>query len=337
MNLNDEVNIDGLENSICLNKRFSTTRLITKEKPKMINNSDDTFESRLFLPASTNPQNSGGLRNKGYFKKSYKERPLVSIITVVYNDKKCLVETILSVINQTYDNVEFIIIDGGSTDGTLDIIRKYENCIDYWISEKDSGIYYAMNKGIKTVSGGWINFMNAGDSFYHSGMLQSIFFRKELHKSKLIYGNVSAYSKEYAIIRKVGRAMDPNDVYMTIPTGHQAIFYSNLAFKEIGCYDTEYKVIADHEWFVRFYKKFGLKELLYIDEIIANYLMEGFSTQNTLLSAKERLNLNLNHFPFLDKRKEVFKYYVRYLRAIVMQYVKKIILYKKLMTYKYGQ
>ena len=83
--LNDEVSIDDLKNSICLDRKFSTTRLISKEKPMMINNSDDTFESRLFLSTGANKQSSGGLRNNGYFKKSYKEKPLVSIITVVYN------------------------------------------------------------------------------------------------------------------------------------------------------------------------------------------------------------------------------------------------------------
>ena len=77
------------------------------------------------------------------------KKPLISIITVIYNDGKKLEETILSILSQTYDNLEFIIIDGSSTDGTIDIIKKYEDKIDYWISEKDSGIFDAMNKGIK--------------------------------------------------------------------------------------------------------------------------------------------------------------------------------------------
>jgi len=82
-----------------------------------------------------------------------KNKPLISIVTVVYNGEEFLEETIKSVVSQTYKNIEYIIIDGGSTDGTVDIIKKYEDKIDYWVSEPDSGIYDAMNKGIDKASG----------------------------------------------------------------------------------------------------------------------------------------------------------------------------------------
>ncbi len=84
-------------------------------------------------------------------------------MTVTYNAEELLEETILSVINQSYKNIEYIIIDGASTDGTIDIIKKYEEKIDYWMSEPDEGIYFAMNKAIEKATGKWINFMNAGD------------------------------------------------------------------------------------------------------------------------------------------------------------------------------
>jgi cellulose synthase/poly-beta-1,6-N-acetylglucosamine synthase-like glycosyltransferase len=109
-----------------------------------------------------NVREKGGLRTKGYFKRSYDEAsglsdnsplPLVTIITVVFNGEKYLEQTIQSVINQAYDNVEYIVIDGGSTDGTVDIIRKYENQIDYWVSEPDGGLYHAINKGITLCMG----------------------------------------------------------------------------------------------------------------------------------------------------------------------------------------
>ena len=91
----------------------------------------------------------GGLRLKNLIKKSQKGKPLVSIITVTYNCDKLLERTIKSVLNLSYDNVEFIIVDGNSRDGTLKIIKKYNNYIDFWISQKDTGIYNAMNKGSK--------------------------------------------------------------------------------------------------------------------------------------------------------------------------------------------
>ena len=114
-------------NTLCLDEKYSTTRLVTKEKLEIVNNPDDKFESVLFLPEDVGRKGEGGLRTKKYFKKSFKDKPLISIITVVFNGEQFLEETIQSVINQTYDNIEYIIIDGGSTDGTLDIIKKYED------------------------------------------------------------------------------------------------------------------------------------------------------------------------------------------------------------------
>ena len=98
----------------------------------------------------------------------------ISVITVAYNASRYIETTILSVINQTYSNIEYIIIDGGSTDGTVDIIKKYSNKISYWISEPDKGIYDAMNKGINKATGEWINFMNAGDTFHNPDTLSAV-------------------------------------------------------------------------------------------------------------------------------------------------------------------
>ncbi len=269
--------------------------------------------------------------------KNHKELPLVSIVTVVYNAEEHIEETIKSIINQTYYNIEYIIIDGGSTDKTKSIINKYTDRIDYFISEPDKGIYDAMNKGIKIATGEWINFMNAGDTFYNSNVLQSIFSRKDTYKYKLIYGNVNAFHKEYGINKIVGREMDVNDIYMKMPTSHQAIFCNSQAFKEIGVYNTDYKVIGDYEWFVRFYKKYRGKELWYINIIISNYSIEGFSTQNTLSSAEEKLKLYSNHFPYLNKRKETLKYYIRLLRALIVKHIKAMKIYHIIMKYNYKE
>ena len=99
------------------------------------------------------------------------KQPLITVVTVVYNDVKHIEDTILSVVNQTYPNIEYIIIDGGSTDGTVDIIKKYADHIAYWVSEPDKGIYDAMNKGLKKATGEWVNFMNSGDCFAQSKTL----------------------------------------------------------------------------------------------------------------------------------------------------------------------
>ena len=108
---------------------------------------------------------SGGLRTRNIFKNSKENNPLISIITVVKNNKKYIEETIKSILDQNYKNFEFIIIDGESIDGTLDIIKKYDanNLIDYWISEKDSGLYDAFNKGLNLARGDMIGFVNSDD------------------------------------------------------------------------------------------------------------------------------------------------------------------------------
>lgn len=150
---------------ISLVNNYSTTRLVTHEPPILKTHPDDTFQTLLSLPISEGRQGEGGLRPQGYFKRSLPDKPLITVITVVYNGAAHLEETIQSVIGQTYDNVEYIIIDGGSTDGTLDIIRRYEHAIDYWVSEKDEGIYDAMNKGLYLASqDSWILILGSDDT-----------------------------------------------------------------------------------------------------------------------------------------------------------------------------
>ena len=137
----------------------------------------DQGTAPLFLSLSErgNRLGEGGLRTRGLLKKDHDSKPLVSVVTVVFNGAQHLEETIRSIINQSYDNIEYIIIDGGSTDGTLDIIKQYDHTIAYWVSEPDSGIYDAMNKGVSLACGDWINFMNAGDIFSDETTVQHVF------------------------------------------------------------------------------------------------------------------------------------------------------------------
>lgn len=116
-------------------------------------------------------------------------QPKISVVTVCFNAASILERTILSVLNQAYNNIEYIIIDGSSTDGSVDIIKKYSDRIAYWVSEPDKGIYDAMNKGIKVATGEWINFMNAGDTFCNENVLSAIFNSYKYEDVDVIYGN----------------------------------------------------------------------------------------------------------------------------------------------------
>lgn len=214
---------------------------------------------------------SGDLHLQGCFKKTDKNKPLITVITVVFNGEKFLEETIQSVINQTYDNVEYIIIDGGSTDGTLDIIRKYEHAIDYWVSEPDKGIYDAMNKGIDLATGDWINFMNVGDSFYSNDILDNTFSGNNFKNIDVIYGN---HNVVYPHKTRISKAGTIENIWKGSQFCHQSTFVSTNIHKA-NKFNLSNRIGADFELFYTLYKK--KVNFKYINMIVANYLAGGVS------------------------------------------------------------
>ncbi|AFI03936.1 glycosyltransferase family 2 protein [Helicobacter cetorum] len=184
---------------------------------------------------------SGGLRTKGIIKQNLEN--LVSIVTVVYNAQDLLEKTILSVLEQDYENMEYIIIDGGSNDKTLEIIEKYSDRIDYYISEKDKGIKYA--------KGRWINFMNAGDIFKHKSVLSDIFSEKIDPKSAVICG-----CYEFDTIKGVFFPERQLELvkYGNLLTLHQSMFFNAEILKEDIFYDVNFKISADNDMMMRLVK-----------------------------------------------------------------------------------
>jgi len=243
---------------------YRTTKFLTKEKPMLVNRLEDKFETLLFLPEGQNRKGECGLRTKGYFKKSYDDKPLISIITVVFNGEKYLEETIQSVINQTYDNVEYIIIDGGSNDGTVEIIKKYEDQIDYWVSEKDDGIYDAMNKGISVCLGDIVGIVNADDVIYKDTLLK-VSEAINMRDTDYTYGSVHFVNEQGTILGE----MFPlpyddidNKKYTDIPFPHPSLLIKRKIYKEIGLFNTKFKLSADYDFSLRLlrenYKGFNL-------------------------------------------------------------------------------
>lgn len=258
--------------NIYIDPAYSTTRLVIQERPVIENKLEDKYTTVLILPKGEGGrQGEGGLRTQDYFKRSLPGKPLIAVITVVFNGEQYLEETILSVIGQTYDNVEYIIIDGGSTDGTLDIIHKYEHAIDYWVSEKDEGIYDAMNKGMVLASGQWINFMNAGDSFVSDiGVLQSY----DANKTPMVYGDALVVDFQGKILYSSGRRVTTQDLFDSMPICHQAIFYSRHF---ILPYENRYKIIADRVMTVSLMRSTFFSE--YDNRIQIRYIEGGVSNQ----------------------------------------------------------
>jgi hypothetical protein len=140
--------------------------------------------TQLFQTAGTTNLQTGGLRTRGLFKTAPPDLPLLSIVTVVYNGAKYLEQTIQSVINQSYPHLEYIVVDGGSTDGTLEIVRRYEDYINYWISDADNGIYNAMNKGTRLAQGSHVLHLNADDLLCNADSLAWL-SRVDPHKSHM--------------------------------------------------------------------------------------------------------------------------------------------------------
>lgn len=240
---------------------FSTTRLLTNEKPEILKNLDDKFETFLFLPEGENRKDEGGLRTKGYFKQSYSNKPLISIITVVYNGEKYLEETFQSVLKQTYDNVEYIIIDGGSTDGTLDIIRKYEDQIDYWVSEPDKGMYNALNKGFACSLGDYLGWINADDTLFPNALqdIQSVFLRffdvywltgrKVIKNQYGQYRQIGCFQSYHRFLIKAGYYRSDALWYIM----QEGTFWKRELFTKAGfCLNETLSLAADYDLWTRF-------------------------------------------------------------------------------------
>ncbi|GHT88667.1 hypothetical protein FACS1894137_17110 [Spirochaetia bacterium] len=182
----------------------------------------------------------GGLRSRNSVKKYLENKPLITIITVVYNDEKRLEKTILSIVNQTYENIEYIIVDGESTDSTINIIKQYEDKIDYWISEPDKGIYNAMNKAIDLSCGEWINFMNSGDIFYAHDVLEKIF---SSNRKPFVYSDFY-YKKIYGIKKYTAS-------YTHGIINHQSAIYQKRLHSKYGYYiETKQLTISDYIFFL---------------------------------------------------------------------------------------
>ena len=183
------------------------------------------------------------------------DKPLISIITVCLNSEKTIEETILSVLNQTYQNIEYIIIDGGSLDGTKKIIDKYKDKISYYISEKDEGLYFAFNKGINLVKGQMFGFVNSDDILLPGAIETLVKYYNKNNNIDFIFGSVK---KHWGILHgyKPWKIKYSWGFYSSHSTG---FFIKKEAAKIVGPYNTNYKLSADYDYFYRMIVKKKLK------------------------------------------------------------------------------
>lgn len=231
-------------NIIYINSDYSATQMLNKKKPEKLKRLSPYFKKK----------EEGRFRTGGFYKKSYQGKPIISIITVAKNCESIIEKTIQSIINQTYSNIEYIIIDGDSNDRTLEIIKKYNDKIDCWISEPDNGIYDAMNKGVDIATGEWINFINAGDRFYENSTVERIFISNNCN-ADFIYGNckVEYHDEEFSRIQKAGEI---KDLWKGMIFSHQSLFVRNHIIKKYK-FNISNKIGADFEFiFTGYVNKF---------------------------------------------------------------------------------
>lgn len=197
-------------------------------------------------------------------------RPLISIVTVCFNAESLIERTIKSVFEQRFDDLEYIIIDGGSRDGTVEIIERYSSQVDFFLSEADSGIYNAMNKAILVARGRWINFLNAGDVFTSREVLSRM--ARELGGSGDVLFGDRNYVKNGERVLQTAKPIDT--IFEKMPFGHQSAFVSTEVLKR-NMFNETYKFAADYDLFFRLY--IGNCVFKHVDIVVCDFLSGGQS------------------------------------------------------------
>ena len=220
-------------------------------------------------------------------------RPKLSVITIVFNNVRDIERTILSVINQSYSNIEYVVIDGGSVDGTLEILNKYRPRISTVISETDNGIYDAMNKGLANSTGDYVLFMNSGDEIYAPDTVEKIFSTQP--DADIYYGETEMFDENWKSLgqrrHKAPLQFTWKDFKHGMSISHQAI-YIRRAITTL--YDTNYKLSADIDWILRAAKK--AKKIVNTNRYVAKYLVGGMSKKRHWQSLIERFHIFSNHY-----------------------------------------
>lgn len=244
------------------------------------------------------------------------DKPIITIITSTFKAKEALRWTYESIKNQTYPYIQWIIVDGASTDGTVELLEQYSDVIDVWFSESDTGIYDAWNKALEYIQGDWVQFLGAGDELYEKDTLEkaSVYLKDAYPKYELVYGQVyhiSATSRELAYISGEPWANYKNKWHANLPAlpPHQGVFQHSSVFKNIH-FDTRFRILADMHLLLQLLDK----DFLYISQVVSLMPLGGVS--NTVKGGQkcyeevEVINEMLGiQVPILPKTKAFLRYY----------------------------
>jgi len=220
-------------------------------------------------------------------------KPVLSVITIVYNNVRDIERTMLSVLNQTYPGIEYIVVDGLSTDGTLEIIKRFENRIAKLISERDEGIYDAMNKGLAVATGDYVLFMNSGDEFYAADTVATVFASAD--DADIYYGETEMINDKGESLGQRRHKAPENFTWRSFKYGmsvsHQAIYIRRSLTEP---YNRQYELSADIDWIIRAAKK--AKKIVNVNQYVAKYLVGGMSKTKHRQSLSERFDIMKRYY-----------------------------------------
>jgi glycosyltransferase involved in cell wall biosynthesis len=223
--------------------------------------------------------------------------PLLSVITVNLNNVSGLKKTIDSVLSQVFTDLEFIIVDGASVDESIDIIKSYSDKISFWTSEKDTGIFNAMNKGIRKATGEYLIFLNSGDYFYDETVLDKI-FKSDLQDSEIIFGDTLFQYNDAKLLRKNAVEKLTFEYLIEDDINHQSCFIKRSLFDKFGLYDESLKIAADHKFFLNVLILHNTS-YKYFNTVISVYNMHGISAADVGFQLSERNAVQHDLFPDL--------------------------------------
>jgi len=220
-------------------------------------------------------------------------KPILSVITIVYNNARDIERTMLSVLGQTYQGIEYIVVDGLSNDGTLDLIKKYETRIAKFTSEKDEGIYDAMNKGLALATGDYVIFMNSGDEFFDVDTVSAVFDSAD--DADIYYGETEMINDAGQSLgqrrHKAPKQFTWRGFNLGMSISHQAIYIKRSLIEP---YDRQYQLSADIDWIIRAAKK--AKKIVNVNRYVAKYLVGGMSKTKHRQSLVERFDIMKRHY-----------------------------------------
>ena len=252
----------------------------------------EKFVSSNFFEKKNDKFQSGGLRLKNIFKSDYEDLPLISVIVPNLNGEK-LKETLDSILFQKYPNIEIILIDGGSDNKTLELIKSvYDDQLDYWISEKDNGIYDAWNRGIQLSRGNYIGIINSNDIYYPKAFEYLIKYIKNFSEYDFILGAVEK--------KKVHAGFRPNEINLRFniyPSTVIGFFIKLESQKKIGLYNLKYRCSSDYDMFYRIIKNYKMKGVpTKANEVFGKFELNGFSSTLSFFDhLKEELNIRFDN------------------------------------------